>query len=486
MKRFTLMLILAIMTLSSAVFAGNEDYMSTQSAKFIMNTASVARTEGADIASYNPAGTAFLDPGLYFDLSNQFLLKSYSTKAKENNTTRPIPVLNKEYKEREPAFILPNFYFVGNFGDLGIGKLATFLQAGIIGGDGNMKWNGTTGSNAFVYRIMNALTTAPPAALLEGLSGATFSTSFETSSVYYGIGIGAAYSFFEDTVSASLGIKYVMAKKTGKLNGSMNFTERSTNTPVTFNLADEYDYDANGFTPVIGIDVKPNNDLTIGLRYEMETNLEFKYKAKKRSVSSRDDTKFASVINFIQPYIPDYGGMKAKQNLPAILSLGGEYIVMPELTLGLALTMYFKPKVEYINYKYDPAAPPATTSVEKSNGLSNGYEVALSGVYKVVDEFKLGLSFMYTIQGIKNSYLEDPNNLLATSANPILNSLNIGFGGTYTFMEDLEVTLAFNWEYFFAKSIKVAYPGIDPLKMDYKKSIYGIYLGVGYRLRDVF
>ena len=75
MMRFTLMLTLAIMAASSAVFAGSVDYLSNQSAKFIMNPASVARTGGADIAAYNPAGTAFFAPGLYFDVSNQTLIK---------------------------------------------------------------------------------------------------------------------------------------------------------------------------------------------------------------------------------------------------------------------------------------------------------------------------------------------------------------------------------------------------------------------------
>ena len=75
MKKFLLMLTL-IIAAGSTAFAGSLDYLSNQSAKYNMNAASTARTEGADIAAYNPAGTAFFAPGLYFDISNQTLFKS--------------------------------------------------------------------------------------------------------------------------------------------------------------------------------------------------------------------------------------------------------------------------------------------------------------------------------------------------------------------------------------------------------------------------
>ncbi|MCL2155234.1 MAG: outer membrane protein transport protein, partial [Leptospirales bacterium] len=475
------------------------DYMSTQSAKFIMNTASVARTEGADIVAYNPAGTAYLAPGLYFDVSNQMLLRNYETKVKES----PNPdLINKKYEQSEPTYFMPNLYVVNNFGQQGPGKLAAFLQGGIIGGDGTMKWNGTVGSNALIENITLALlndSSMPFDSLSGNLIGsnppsvASFSSSFETSSVYYAIGIGAAYTFFEDKASISLGIKYIMAKRTGKINGVMNLaTLPSTgDTQVSFSIADEYEYDANGFTPVIGIDAKPMEGLTLGLRFEMETSLEFKYKRKKIGATPSSlgtANEFENIANdSITPYLPDYKGMKAKQNLPSILSLGGEYVVMPELTLGLAVTMFFAPEVNYINYKYDPTATPpddVTKSVKNTNGFGVGYEIALSGGYKIIDELKVGLGLMYTKQGVKDSYLQDYNNLLATSTNPILDSINIGLGATYTIIENLDVTLAFNWELFFGNSLKVRDPDpaiTEPYKFEYTKNIYGIYIGVGYR-----
>ncbi|MCL2154903.1 MAG: outer membrane protein transport protein, partial [Leptospirales bacterium] len=468
------------------------DYMSTQSAKFIMNTASVARTEGADIVAYNPAGTAYLAPGLYFDVSNQMLLRSYETKVKES----PNPdLINKKYEQSEPTYFMPNLYVVNNFGQTGPGKLAAFLQGGIIGGDGTMKWDGTVGSSVLIGNIVSDLQdNYNHVFAFSGSKTDFFSSSFETSSVYYAIGIGAAYTFFEDKASVSLGLKYIMAKRTGKINGVINLDGIGGTNPVRFNIADEYEYDANGITPVIGIDAKPMEGLTLGLRYEMETSLKFKYKTKSRgatpSESGTGNVYDTIAEDSIKPYLPNYDGMKAKQNLPSILSLGGEYVVMPELTLGLAVTMFFAPEVNYINYKYDPdptlSPNNVTKSVKKTNGFGVGYEIALSGGYKILDELKVGLGLMYTKQGVKDSYLQDYNNLLATSTNPILDSIDIGLGATYTIIENLDVTLAFNWELFFGNSLKVRDPEMDPAmygpyKFEYTKNIYGIYIGVGYR-----
>ncbi|MCL2155486.1 MAG: outer membrane protein transport protein [Leptospirales bacterium] len=507
MKRFTLMLI-TITALSSTVFAGNGDYMSTQSAKFIMNTASVARTEGADIVAYNPAGTAYLAPGLYFDVSNQMLLRNYQTKVKES----PNPdLINKKYEQSEPTYLMPNLYVVNNFGQQGPGKLAAFLQGGIIGGDGTMKWNGTIGSNALIENIIyselmpnydTVFDFSPPPQGSPPDSVGSFSSSFETSSVYYAIGIGAAYTFFEDKASLSLGLKYIMAKRTGKINGVINLKAIRSGgivngtSPVYFDIADEYEYDANGITPVIGIGAKPMEGLTLGLRFEMETSLKFKYKTKKIKANPVSgltplEGNMTTVADSITPYLPDYKGMKAKQNLPSVLSLGGEYVVMPELTVGLAVTMFFAPEVNYIKYEYDPVTKSGTSSVKNTNGFGVGYEIALSGGYKILDELKVGLGLMYTKQGVKDGYLQDYNNLLATSTNPILDSINIGLGATYTIIENLDVTLAFNWELFFGNSLKVQDPDmIDPntnmpvsvpYKFEYTKNIYGIYIGVGYR-----
>ena len=476
MRKFTLILTLVIITANSAVFAGSVDYLSNQSAKFVMNPASVARTEGADIAAYNPAGTAFFAEGLYFDVSNQMLFKSFE--AKENRTFGTFGLENS-FKQSEPTWFIPNLYAVYNFGQMGPGKLAAFLQAGIIAGEGKLKWgDGTIGSTGFILGnysdIITEVNTQAGSSLLNPASSpAGSTTSFEASSTYYAIGLGAAYSLLEDKISFALGMKYVMAKRTGKINGAINVEidpGTGTYVPLAVKIADEYECDANGITPVFGFDAKPTKDLTIGLRYEMETKLNFKYKQKKRTADSGDSTVDAGVAEAL----PNFGGLKAKQNLPAILSFGAEQKILPELTVGLAVTIFFMPEANIDQIVNGQAV--------KTDGFGNAQETSLSVGYKVMPELKLGLGIMYTNQNVRKDFVKNNAYLLATSANPILDSLNVGLGATYEIMPGLDATLALNWEHYFPMSINAPFGAAGDLKVDYKKEVYGVSIGVAYKL----
>jgi len=454
MKKFSLLLTLAIMMVGSTVFAGSLDYLSNQSAKYCANTASTARTDGADIVAYNPAGTALMGQGLFIDVSNQTLLKYYT--AKED------AMLADEYKQSEPTLLLPNVYAVYNFGQMGMGKLAAFAQAGIIGGGGTLKWDdGTVGSNIFAVSKAPALQ-AGVSALVGGVTTFTgYKTALEASSVYYSFGGGVAYSLLEDMISVSAGAKYVMARRTGKVTGTMNFSNPNVGGAFAVTIADEYEYEADGITPVFGFDAKPMKELTIGVRYEMETDLEFEYTQKDKT--STNTLSNATLKSTVESLLPDYTDVKANQNLPQILSLGAEYVVMPELTVGVTGTMYFMSKADLGGYE---------------EAYGTGYEVALGATYKVMEPLKIAASVMYTDQAVKAEYLEDDTELLTTSANPILNSIFMGFGATYTVIPNLDLTCAVSWVHYLPEDVTTD----AGLEINYKKEVYNIAIGASYKM----
>lgn len=477
MKKFSLMLTLAIMMVGSAVFAGSLDYLSNQSAKYIMNTARTAATDGADIVAYNPAGTALMGEGLFIDVSNQTLLKYY--------TAEETAVLDEEYEQSEPTLLLPNVYAVYNFGQMGPGKLAAFAQAGIVAGGGTLKWDdGTVGSAIFAATsgaTLAVATTATVGPMTMVTTNTGNKTSLEATSVYYSFGAGAAYSFMEDMFSASLGAKYVMARREGKVNGTLSFNTTggmnlgagndfsTLNGDWSIDISDEYSYEANGFTPVIGFDAKPMKELTIGVRYEMETDLEFEYTQDKKSASGNGTIvgntagTLETVVPGVEAQLPDYDGLKANQNLPAILSLGAEYVVMPELTVSVVSNIYFMSSADMEGLEDE---------------FGTGYEIGLGAIYKVMEPLKVGATFMYTNQAVKDEYLEADGALLTTSANPILDSLMFGLGATYTVIPNLDVTLAGNWVHYLPVDVDTA----GGLEVSYEKDVYTIALGVGYHM----
>ena len=70
---------MATLLAAGTLMAGSVDYLSNQSADYLRTFSRNASLD-ADAAVYNPAGTAFLQPGLTLALSNQSIWKLYENK----------------------------------------------------------------------------------------------------------------------------------------------------------------------------------------------------------------------------------------------------------------------------------------------------------------------------------------------------------------------------------------------------------------------
>ena len=474
MKKFSVLLTLAVLMVSSSVFAGSIDYLSNQSAKYCMNTASTARTDGADIVAYNPAGTALLGQGFFIDVSNQTLLKYY-----EQDNSRAgaavVGVTGKEtYEQDTPTLLLPNVYVAYNFGEMGPGKLAVFGQAGVVAGGGSLEWDGT----AMTYGLGTTI------GLM--LAGGGFATTVDNidlttkaSSVYYGFGLGAAYAFLEDMLSVSAGARYTMARRTGESSGTIDYTTAGAGGDWRINIDSEYDYDAEGITPIIGLDIKPTKELTIGIRYEFETPLEFKYDQSKNNVSLTGTA--GAAVNAaatallggatMEQYLAgmlNVDGTKSDYNLPQILSIGAEYVVMPELTVGVSSNIYFLSEADM-------------DGMEEYFGT--GYEIAVGASYKVMEPLKISASIMYTDQGAKDKLYEEDTFLKVVSANPVLDSIFMGLGATYTVIPNLDITAAVSWVHYLPKDVDITESNVgDTIEASYSKELYNIALGASYKI----
>jgi long-chain fatty acid transport protein len=420
---------------AAAAYAGSFDYLSNQSAMFSMDTARGAATDGADIATYNPAGAALMEKGWYFDLSNQTFLKFYS----EDEDA----LLGETYKQHEPTYSLPSFFAVRNFGEVGPGRLAAFFSAGIPAGGGSLKWED---GNKIASQASSSLTGTDLAV--------------DASSVYYGVGVGAAYSLFDNRLSASAGLRYTMARRSGKISGTMSFTN-ATYGAWTLDVEDEYDYTANGFTPIFGIDVRPLEGLTIGIRYEMETPLRFEYDITALSATA-SNSAFSTVASGVASAL-DNDGEKKDQDLPQILGVGAEYRLTPAITLGLSSNFYFLGQADL-----DGLEDYFGTGVELCGAVS----------YKASERLGLSGTFMYTKQNVKDSFYEADDELLLASAGPFLDSLFFGAGATYTAAKNLDILGAVAYIDYLKRSATTA----SGLEVSYKKDIVNLCVGLRYKI----
>jgi long-chain fatty acid transport protein len=339
---------------------------------------------------------------------------------------------------------------------MGPGLLAAYLQAGIVAGGGNLNFDdGTVGTMAALGQLRQQLQGAYTIDMGDSTS------SFEASSIYYGINVGGAYSFLEDTLSVSLGGRLVIPRRNLKLKASF----AGSGTVDSGTLTAEFSYNALGFTPILGFDVRPVEGLTLALRYEMQTQLEFEYSKDTLDINYSGSTPangyVTGGINSILSGAGIVDGAKFKQNLPHIIGIGAEYKINDAFTASLSGTFYL-------------------LSASKMGGYDDytqalGYDAALGVTYQVIEPLKLGAGVSYTESGIKDSYFNQTTTVLNASPNPPLDSIAFGLGATYSFNQNFDLGLAFLYSHYLPKGFEVG-----SLEGTYKKDVLNAGIGVGY------
>jgi long-subunit fatty acid transport protein len=276
-----------------------------------------------------------------------------------------------------------------------------------------------------------------------------------------------------------------MSERNLKLDAAFANPATGTNS----SLSGEYTYEATGYTPIIGFDVKPMKELTVAVRYEFETDLEFEYTQDKlTAVNSNGAVGSGILLNGATNLLNNVGfkdGAKANYNLPAMLALGAEYAVTPVLSVMTSANIYFLSQAD-LGKTQDSATGNVVKDTNKYFGT--GYEVSLAATYLVMPELKVGAGFIWTESGAKDEYFENQYTLLNASGNPPLDSYTIGLGGTYTLANyGVDLTLAGSWTHYIPKTYKITPEGTAAgafagLSGEYKKDVYNIGLGVGYKM----
>jgi long-subunit fatty acid transport protein len=292
------------------------------------------------------------------------------------------------------------------------------------------------------------------------VAGGIASQSFEASSIYYNVGLGGAYSFLDDMLSLSLGARMVLPRR--------GFALKATYGTGGW-LNGEVEYNAIGFTPIVGFDARPVTGLTLSARYEMETQLEFEY-----DVKSIDGT-LAIPGAALLAGSGISNGEKFKQNLPHIIALGAEYAITNALTVSLSANLYLL-NVANIGEVYDGG----TKAGDLNDYFGLGYEAGLGVTYEIIEGLKAGAGFMYTESGAKDSYFNDSKTILNASANPPLDSIAISLGASYALKNGLSFTLAGLYNHYLPQDYAVSVPGVFGVSGTYEKDVVNVGIGVGF------
>ncbi len=445
MKKALLAIILVILIVPPAFAAVVTN--TNQSTHYLRLLARNASTD-IDAVYYNPAGLTQLTDGFHLAVHNQSIWQ-------EKTVVNSFPLLNQsEYVGEVRAPVFPSVFAVYKKE-----RLALSFGFGPNAGGGSADF--ASGLPSFTVPISQI----PILVSSMGIptSGYKADVAFKGKSIYYGFQVNLSYALC-DIFSVAGGARYIYAANTyeGHIKNIMidpyfpPFGLTGDYIPAVqfFTLAGYPTYaamvsdkvvnakqTATGFTPILGLFFKPVEELNIGIRYEFNTKLEFE-----------NDTTQDDVGLF--PH-----GEKFRNDIPAILSFGLEYSLLPELRLMISSHMFFDKNANW----------------EGREKLvdSNSYDIAAGLEYDITNTILISAGYLYSKLGLSEDYQND--------LSYDLDSNSFGFGGRVKLTPTLDLDLGFIYSDSKDDSKEILYPGFgSSFTETYKKSTWAFSVGLGY------
>ena len=445
MKKQVFIMLLAV-TAPLSAWAGGYLTNTNQNAAFGRNLSQEAMIDV--MATYaNPAGVAFLNPGWHFAFSNQ---SAFQTRTANSWFIHPEqgPFLtgtvngvqntsaSKYYDGKATAPIIPSL-------DLAYvqDRWSVAFHFGVVGGGGKCEFEDGLGSFeskvAMLPSVLNAL------AGQNMVKGYSMETYMRGRQYYFGGQLNATYKL-TDNLSVAAGLRtlyansnyygYVRNMRAVMADGTQK-TIAEAMTPMTQQLMAvvpemepvmreiaSVDGDVNlncdqtgwGFTPILGIDWRINEQWNVAAKYEFKTRL----RLENESGESASGSKLAQLDEYAD-------GKTVEADIPGILTLGVQYSPISQLRLNLGGHIFFDKE--------------ATQYGAREKELHNQSWEALAGAeYDINDKITVSAGWQHTHYGLgKDSrYISDMSF--------VCNSNSVGLGARF----HISKTVALDVSYF--------------------------------------
>jgi len=208
-----------------------------------------------------------------------------------------------------------------------------------------------------------------------------------------------------------------------------------------------------GFTPMIGINFSPAENLNIAIKYEHKTILNL-----------TNSTKVDDMGLF-----PD--GQKTRNDLPAILGVGIGYDA-GLVEAQFSYNMYFNKGVDWGMNTRDMAA--SHDVVRQREIDRNGMEFGLGLQFNVLDNFAFSVGGLYGDMGIADSYQSD-----FSYSNP---SVTAGAGIEWKIMDALTLDAGFSNTFYQDQTVSFNDPDVGPYNETLSKTTMNFAIGLSYSI----
>lgn len=212
-----------------------------------------------------------------------------------------------------------------------------------------------------------------------------------------------------------------------------------------------------GITPIFGVNISPNEDWNIGLKYELKTPLEL-----------TNDTDVDDLGLF-----PDGGN--SNSDLPAMITAGVGYSGLDWLEAQLSINMYLNTGVEWGQNVRDLAIYKSLDPGKiRNREMDNSYEYALGLQFNVTNNFAVSVGAMKTTTGALDNYQSDfsYNNAIFT----------LGGGIMWKITDKLVLDAGFSSSMYEDVTVEFTDPDVGKYNETFGKSTINLAAGLSYSI----
>lgn len=333
-KKVLLGMIVSMVSIST--FAGGLLTNTNQNAVFLRNPARDA-VIAIDGVYSNPAGIAFLPQGFHVSLSWQAAFQKrqitstfpyYALGAGNNGAT------TKLFEGKSTAPVIPSIQAAYVFND----KWSISAQFAVGGGGGKCEFDEGLATFEKLVAVGLYQGVAGNTALPTGssLSGYSLTQQLTGEQYFYGIQLGGTYKL-NDNISVFGGVRGVLANCsyvgaiTG-IKGDVKLPEAAGGAVLSgAATSEDYELDCSqsafGIQPILGVDVNLGK-LNLAAKYEFRAKIDLENESNNS--------------NNVDELMPNYAnGAKVRSDIPALLTVGAQYEVIPSLRLNAGYHYYF-------------------------------------------------------------------------------------------------------------------------------------------------
>jgi len=412
---------------------------SNQSASFVRNPARDAVID-VDAVYTNPAGVMFLPQGFHLGLTVQH-------PEQERNVTTTLATLaqdvnylgqaTRKYKGEAVAPVVPSFqaaYVMDNWS-----LMASFA---VCGGGGKCEFNNGIGSIESVFSMLPAA--ASNALVPYGISvgGYSLEDGIEGHQYYFGAQLGGAYKINEK-LSVAVGLRAIIAnasydgyvrnvklyvdpvnkvelpaQSTGSILKAMGDPTETGEIQLSTEQKDL------GWTPVIGVDYRINDQWNVAAKYEFRTKINLENKTTMN--------EFAGNVSMLDNY-NDQKNKYVRDDVPGTLTLGVQY--SPVETIRFSAGFHHYDDTHAIKADHD------------EDKIDRGtIEVLLGAEYDITEKLTASVGWQNTNYALSDEYMND----MAFNCS----SNMAAFGFRYKFTEKISVDLGYMQNFYKDKTVE--------------------------------